>query len=148
MAEDLKVSDPYHFCSCHVMLTNTCPSGSNSSFAPLLYLSLNLYFQRVGEAGLKHLESCFPVNLWPLGLNAPPAWWLGSLLLSSGCSGAPALLSCMQYPTMCSLSEAVSNSGYKRWLICFTSCFTWLLSVPSSPMRFTGFHVHGSCFLI
>lgn len=97
---------------------------------------------------LKHLESCFPVNLWPLGLNTPPAWWLGSLLLSSGCSGAPALLSCMQYPTTCALSEAVSNSEYKPWLICFTSCFTWLLSVPNSPMRFTGFHVHGNCFLI
>lgn len=77
MAEDLKVSVPYNFRSCRVMLTNNCPSGSNSGFVPVLYLSLNLHFQQVGEAGLMPLESCFPVNLWSLGLNTPQACWLG-----------------------------------------------------------------------
>lgn len=77
MAEDLKVSVLYNFRSCHVMLTNNCPSGSNSGFVPVLYLSLNLHFQQVGEAGLMPLEYCFPVNLWSLGLNTPQACWLG-----------------------------------------------------------------------
>lgn len=37
MAEDLKVSVPYNFRSCRVMLTNNCPSGLNSGFVPFLY---------------------------------------------------------------------------------------------------------------
>lgn len=115
----------------------------------LFYICLSIYISREWEKLDWHPLN--PAFLWSCGLLVvthlkPVGWKL--LLLSSGCTETPALLFCMQYLIMCAPSEAISNSAYKPCLICFTCCFTWLLSVSTSLMRFPGFRLHRSCFLI
>lgn len=128
MPEGLKIS--FHAISVLAMpcWPITVPVARIPVLSLFYYLSLNLFFQRVGEDGWTPLESCFPVNLWSLGLNTPQACWLE--VTAARLRTEEHRSSSMLYLTTCARSEAVSNGEYKPWIICFTSHFTWLVSVP------------------
>lgn len=150
MAEALRVSVPYNFCSCQVRTSNNFPSGSYSSFV-LLNWSIFVFVFEITFLDKERSQNDSPetCSLWTCGLLVLKhlkllGWKL--LQLSSGkrCTETPALLLRIQTLTTCGLSEAISYGRCKPWPIYFSFFCTWLLSVVTSHLRLSGFHPHQS----